>query len=166
MVKCPHWNKHPDKRKKKEGALIGGRLGWPAAGGQIEGALTRQRRSANQTLHHSCPAWHCATLRGGDRNKGKRVKMREQKEQEWEKHYAIVGHCVTGGKALEKEQQLIFPSIWTLAGQTEGHSSNKREHDRDEREKTTDSFKSGQLVSESGVNMFTQIQNGLLGQWQ
>ncbi len=32
------------------------------------------------------------------------------------------------------------------------------------REKTTDSFKSGQLVSESGVNMFTQIQNGLLGQ--
>lgn len=110
--------------------MIGERLGWPAAGGRIDGALTQQSRSANQTLHHSCPAWHHATLRGGDRNKGKSVKTREQEEQEWEKH-AIVGHCITGGKALEKEQQLIFPSIWALAGQTEGHSYNKRELDRE-----------------------------------
>ncbi len=67
------------------------------------------------------------------------MKTREQEEQEWEKHYTIVGHCVTWGKALEKEQQLIFPSIWMQAGQTEGHSSNKRECDskreRDERER-------------------------------
>lgn len=77
----PFCNKRK-KEKKKEGKLIGGRLGWPAAGGRIDGALTRQSRSANQTLHHSCPAWHHATLRGGDRNKGKSVKTREQEEQE------------------------------------------------------------------------------------